>query len=198
MRYWMDTEFIDDGKTIDLISIGIVCEDGRELYLQSAEFDESKANEWVKENVFPHLALCPQYRTQGKPGLEPNLAVHNAAGQCVLSDPEEGYIIGAYPGCYWRSRAQMRDEIKYFFNPSDGIELWGWCAGYDFVAFCQIFGTMMDLPQGYPHYIRDIQHLLDERGISDDQLPLQKDLTHNALEDARHIKHIWEFLNVEV
>jgi hypothetical protein len=30
MRYWLDTEFIEDGKTIDLISIGIVAEDGRE------------------------------------------------------------------------------------------------------------------------------------------------------------------------
>ncbi len=39
MRYWYDTEFIEDGKTIDLISIGIVAEDGRELYLQSVEFD---------------------------------------------------------------------------------------------------------------------------------------------------------------
>lgn len=29
MKYWLDTEFIEDGKTIDLVSIGIVSEDGR-------------------------------------------------------------------------------------------------------------------------------------------------------------------------
>ena len=39
MKYFIDTEFVDDGKTIDLISIGIVAEDGRELYVESADFD---------------------------------------------------------------------------------------------------------------------------------------------------------------
>jgi hypothetical protein len=51
MRYWFDTEFIEDGKTIDLISIGIVAEDGRERYWESSEADHSKANDWVRENV---------------------------------------------------------------------------------------------------------------------------------------------------
>lgn len=32
MKYFLDTEFHEDGKTIDLISIGIVAEDGREYY----------------------------------------------------------------------------------------------------------------------------------------------------------------------
>jgi len=55
MKHWFDTEFIEDGLTIDLISIGIVAEDGREYYAVSSECDPSKANEWVKENVLPHV-----------------------------------------------------------------------------------------------------------------------------------------------
>ena len=55
MRYWFDTEFIDDGLTIDLISIGIVSEDERELYLENAHFDLGAASTWVRENVFPKL-----------------------------------------------------------------------------------------------------------------------------------------------
>lgn len=55
MKYWLDTEFIEDGKTIDLISIGIVAEDGREFYAESLDCDAHKASDWVKENVFPHL-----------------------------------------------------------------------------------------------------------------------------------------------
>ena len=31
MRYFYDTEFIEDGTTIELVSIGVVAEDGREL-----------------------------------------------------------------------------------------------------------------------------------------------------------------------
>lgn len=37
MRYFFDTEFHEDGQTIDLISIGIVAEDGREFYAVSRD-----------------------------------------------------------------------------------------------------------------------------------------------------------------
>jgi len=55
MRYWFDTKFIEYPYTIDLISIGIVAEDGREFYSESIEVDWSKADEWVLKNVKPHL-----------------------------------------------------------------------------------------------------------------------------------------------
>ena len=55
MKYFFDTEFIEYPHTIDIISIGIVDEDGRELYLESNEVDWSKANQWVLDNVRPHL-----------------------------------------------------------------------------------------------------------------------------------------------
>lgn len=63
MRYWFDTEFIEDGKTIDLISVGIVAEDGRTYYAECHECDLTKANDWVKENVFPTLTskTWPRY-----------------------------------------------------------------------------------------------------------------------------------------
>ena len=51
MRYWFDTEFIEDGKTIDLLSIGIVSDDGRAYYATSAEADRSKASPWVREGL---------------------------------------------------------------------------------------------------------------------------------------------------
>lgn len=55
MRIFFDSEFIDDGKTIDLISIGVVREDNQEYYAISSEFDESKASQWVKDNVLAKL-----------------------------------------------------------------------------------------------------------------------------------------------
>ena len=45
MKYFLDTEFIEDGKTIDLISIGIVSEDGRELYCENSDCDLSRASQ---------------------------------------------------------------------------------------------------------------------------------------------------------
>lgn len=57
MRYWYDTEFYEDGERIRLISIGIVAEDGRELYMENEEFDWGTVpvGHWLWENVKPHL-----------------------------------------------------------------------------------------------------------------------------------------------
>lgn len=54
-RYFFDTEFDEDGKTIELISIGIKCDDGREYYAVSREFDPLHCNEWVRSNVLSKL-----------------------------------------------------------------------------------------------------------------------------------------------
>jgi hypothetical protein len=55
VKYWIDTEFIARPYTIDLISIGLVAEDGREFYAESSEVDWSKASLWTLENVRPQL-----------------------------------------------------------------------------------------------------------------------------------------------
>ena len=55
MRYWFDTEFMEDGEHVRMLSIGIVCEDGREMYVCRSDADHRLANEWVTANVLPHL-----------------------------------------------------------------------------------------------------------------------------------------------
>ena len=55
MRFFYDCEFIEDGKTIELISIGVVDTEGREFYAVSTEFDARRAGPWVRANVLPKL-----------------------------------------------------------------------------------------------------------------------------------------------
>jgi len=57
MKFYLDTEFIESGpsKPIQLISLGMVCEDGREFYAISSEFNPEDASPWVKENVLATL-----------------------------------------------------------------------------------------------------------------------------------------------
>lgn len=54
-RFFYDTEFIERPGRLDLISIGVVGEDGREFYAVSGEFDHSAASDWVKANVLAKL-----------------------------------------------------------------------------------------------------------------------------------------------
>lgn len=57
MRYFYDTEFLEDGSTIDLISIGIVADDGREYYTEvwDAPWDRISQHKWLTANVVPYL-----------------------------------------------------------------------------------------------------------------------------------------------
>ncbi|GAB3281299.1 polyadenylate-specific 3'-exoribonuclease AS [Parasphingorhabdus pacifica] len=55
MRFFYDCEFIEDGQTIELVSIGMVDESGREFYAVSTEFDAGRAGPWVRQHVLPQL-----------------------------------------------------------------------------------------------------------------------------------------------
>lgn len=55
MRWFLDTEFHEDGRVIDLISIALVSEDDEYYAIASDGWDPAKCNPWVQENVLPKL-----------------------------------------------------------------------------------------------------------------------------------------------
>jgi len=71
-------------------------------------------------------------------------------------------------------------------------EFWGYYSSYDWVVFAQMFGTMINLPKGWPMYCRDIKQLADSLG--NPKLPPQTSTEHNALNDAQWNKTAHEFL----
>jgi hypothetical protein len=173
MRYWFDTEFIEDGRTIDLISIGIVAEDGRELYAESLDADLSRANEWVKENVIAHL-----WSQQ---------ADKRSANRWSRDSGIGGLL----------SRKDIAREIAAFCDPATygRPELWAYYADYDWVALCQLFGRMIDLPKGWPMFCRDLKQFAVHLG--DPTLPKQEGNEHHALADARWNRDTWHFLRLQ-
>lgn len=172
MRYFFDTEFIEDGRTIDLISIGIVAEDGREYYAQSSQADLQKADDWVKENVLAHL----EHRR-------------------VLAPCRAGHPMNA--PCPWKSRGLIRSDLLAFCWPDTygKPEFWAYYADYDWVVLCQLFGRMIDLPKGWPMYCRDLKQWADDLGGL--KLPEQGKGEHHALADARWNREAWEFLQIQ-
>jgi len=84
VRYFYDCEFIEDGRTIELVSIGVVDETGREFYAVSTEFDPSRAIDWVRTNVLDKLPspADPVWRPLGRI-REDLLAFLTAPGQDV-------------------------------------------------------------------------------------------------------------------
>ena len=68
MRYFYDCEFIEDGHTISLVSIGFVDENGREFYAVSTEFDPDRAIDWVRRHVLNQLPspADPAWRSRAR------------------------------------------------------------------------------------------------------------------------------------
>jgi len=151
MKYFLDTEFIEQPNTIQLISIGIYCENGEKFYAISNEYNEELANDWVKENVIAKL------------------------------EPEMPRISNTL--IKWR----VLEFIKRCQKDKSPIEFYGYYSDYDWVVFCWIFGKMIELPDGFPMYCRDLKQMMDERGLGNEwknaNCP-EPEGEHNALIDA--------------
>jgi hypothetical protein len=164
MRYFLDTEFLENGPSFPLIllSIGIVAENGREFYAVNADAPLELANDWVKANVLPHLGDMRVPIGQIGPSVQAFIKANGMKN------------FDGTPSIYERP------------------EFWGYYADYDWVVFCQLFGTMMDLPKGWPMYCRDIKQLCDSLG--NPALPKQTSTEHNALADAKWNLEAYKFL----
>jgi len=195
-KYFIDCEFIESGPhyPIDLISIGIVCEDGRELYLLNYDCDWSRANDWVKENVLSQVPEKPL----------PMYGLDESYRQGYWNKGAIADKVAQFCGCTKTHKKNPTPEeikreviVNYTLKPdTPKPEFWGeWCS-YDWVVFCQLFGTMMDLPKGFPMRCRDIiQWAEDHLGVSSDLLPpsLETEGNHNALLGAKTVRnrYLW-------
>lgn len=89
---------------------------------------------------------------------------------------------------------------EYSFELRDDVEspeIWGEYSSYDFVCFAQLWGTLVNIPQGFPYRCRDIIQLCeDELGIPASELPpsLETEGNHNALLGAKTVKMRYEWL----
>lgn len=177
MKYFYDTEFHEDGSTIDLISIGIVAEDGREYYAVNSDMDHDRiaTNDWLCQNVVPHLPL-----TRDKPtkSFASNRWLWALDKRSVLVKPK------------WVIANEVREFMAIGDEGDPKAELWGDYAAYDHVVLAQLFGRMIHLPEWIPMYTRDFQQRLDDLGRP--EMPAQSAGAHNALEDARHLKRCFD------
>lgn len=92
-----------------------------------------------------------------------------------------------------KSAEQIKNEIVEFVGPTPVF--WGYYVAYDWVLFCQLFGTMIDLPHGWPMLSLDVKQLQYMLDVKDVEMPKQTSHEHHALEDARWTKKAWEFLS---
>ena len=97
-----------------------------------------------------------------------------------------------------KTRREIADEIRIFVSDA-APEFWGYFADYDWVVFCQLFGTMMDLPAHFPQFCMDLQQVAVSRRVPRDSfVPAKAEREHDALADAIWHRDLYRFLVGEV
>lgn len=132
---------------------------------------------WIRENV-----LKPIYKKlHSKENLHARQAFHRANVYIAETKFDFTYKnLKKLINKYGKTNKQIAKEIKEFvaytehpeLHPEDyyykkdsfdfkGVEFYAYYADYDWVAFCWLFGKMMDLPKGFPMYCIDLKQEMD-------------------------------------
>jgi len=213
--------------TIDLISIGIIAEDEREYYAISKDFNLEEAwnrhqynldyfdakEYWLRENVLKPIwiDLFLNYEAEftflkGKSYDAFEKELKNGEHDKLFTFKSFKTLVNRYG----KTNKQIAEEVNSFTKQysNKDTEVWdipkfyAYYADYDWVAFCWLFGKMMDLPDGFPMYCNDLKQCFDELDIKSQMNGLKnlhnypkQENEHNALEDACWNKKLHEFLN---
>lgn len=163
IKYFFDTEFIEQPGLLIPVSIGMVCEDGRELHLVSNEFNPRLASQWVTKNVLQKLPPESTWKSMDAIARELERFIN---APIIAADKNE----------------RLRPQFWAYFASYDWV-CFCWL----------MKSRMIDLPNGWPQFCMDLKQSMAERGMQETYLPEKdKRKQHDALEDARWLKRAHE------
>jgi hypothetical protein len=184
-RIFYDCEFLEDGRTIDLISIGLAADDGREYYAvaSDAPWDRIRKHDWLVRNVVPYLPVT------GRTSLDSYLANHPNSYPRPLID----FVGPDLADSHVKPRQVIANEVRDFILAAPDPQMWAWYGASDFVALYQLWGPLIHLPKGVPMWTNDLKQEAERLGNPD--FPSLPGVTrHNALDDAREVKYRYDWL----
>lgn len=158
MKVFFDTEFTGLSKEADIISIGLVAENGKTFYAEFTDFDKEKVSIWTKTNVIENLLTKFISKNKKHPSIQEGLLY-------TLPVYADYLIVG--------TRSQVEPHLRYWFEilkgePDNKIEMWGDCLAWDWVLFCDLFGDAISLPDSIYYIPFDICTLFKMKGIDPD------------------------------
>ncbi|WP_428743140.1 hypothetical protein [Tenacibaculum sp.] len=148
----------------------------RQYYAICKEFDLKAAwnNEWLRENVVKNLFWQNEHPLYIE-GKQYDFTYRNFKnlinkyGKTKKQIAEEildfvntnGILVHKSNGSKEQNNIVFQDIIEKYGKP----EFYAYYADYDWVLFCWLFGRMVDLPNGFPMYCKDLKQMLDEHFI---------------------------------
>jgi hypothetical protein len=176
MKFFLATTFIQGASELDLVSLGIRAEDGREFYRQNQECCFKEADAWVTENILSNLTHLDWFYDRGA-------RAYKLAYSAVSPRAR-------FP---WATRREILQDLQRFIG--DGPEFWSYRGSYDWVLLCLLFGSYASFPLRWPRYCFHLEQRRQEMGAP--SLPEQPDggARHHALDRARWTHQAWSLLD---
>lgn len=188
IRLYFDTEFTELSKKGELISLALVSENNEIFYAEFDDYPIKTCNEWVIQNVIPNL----------------------------LFKEKETFFKSSNDACYMKDASdRIADALCNWFSELGNVEIYADCLAFDWVFFCNLFGTAFDIPKEIFYMPFDLTGFLKYRGIDPDinregfvkkhkgdafikKIRLQASGLHNALYDALLVKAAFEIIETDV
>lgn len=164
-----DWEFDENGDTIKPISIGMVDEDGRELYMINRDYidlvqsGEYTPSQWLQDNVLAHIS-------------------------------ENDYIDYAMPFEFFAPILLDFVSAGGTITSRADVRLWAYYAAYDHVRLAQCWGPMINLPEPIPMFTNELQQYIEDRLPDNQYLAFGPELEHHPLYDAKWNLRAWRSL----
>lgn len=224
-KSFLGIKYGETKPTIDLISIGIVSEDDRKYYAISKDFNIKEAwnrwqprtgcgdrnntdpkHYWLRENVLKPVFdnLTMQDRHDDKHSYFTYSNFKYLINKYGKTNKQIAHEISLFVGCYTETTKKLDDNNNWFEETNniiaDNVRFYAYYADYDWVVFCQLFGTMMQLPKGFPMFAFDIQQQIEEYKINKEQLlkEVPQINCHNSLHDAIWNKDAYNWIQKKI
>jgi len=162
--YW-DMEFTGLHQKTTLISLGIVSDCGKSFYAEFLDFDKSQIDMWLQLNVIDNLRLTDKIGKSNSSWENwiSNKKNYNNALEMALdknADMSNFECIGLTP--------MIKDRLEKWLAQFERIEMISDVLAYDWVLFCNIFGSAFEIPKNIYYIPFDLASLFKENGIDPD------------------------------
>lgn len=187
MNIYVDLEFTGLKKNTSIISIGMVDERGRSLYVEYTDYNKEDINDWLENNVIKHC-LFNHYKE-----LEPTVTV---IGDTIVGVGDKEF---------------NRKTILDWLSKYKDIQFVSDVCHYDMVLLIDaLYDDALSIPSNTSAVCYDINHDIAryfkispkeafnrtrENIVQKELKRLNEIKKHNALYDAQVIKLIYEKLN---
>lgn len=205
IRYFYDFEFLEDGRIIEPISVGIAAHPGGRTYYAvfseiAGELDGGNkelhqricAHQFLWDQVLPRLPLR-KGREKGMWSFE-NSRHFNLDTTNPIVKPK--WVIANEVRAFLQAPLSEQELAQ---DDTSRVELWADYGAYDHVRLMQLWGPMMSRPKGLPMWTHDLQQYVEQTGLDPDKAPttLGEAEAHNAGYDALRLREQWLWMRTQ-